>query len=70
LILRALDGEFAGCSYRAIAEVLFGPGSVPAGREWNAHDLRSRTRRLCRRGLDLMHGEYLDLLLYPRQFRG
>jgi hypothetical protein len=69
LILRALDGKFAGFSYRVIAEVLFDPSSVPAGRAWNTHDLRSRTRRLCQRGFDLVHGEYLDLMLYPRHFR-
>jgi hypothetical protein len=67
-ILRALDGRLARCSYREIAEVLFDPSSVPAGREWKTHNLRNRTRRLCQRGLDLMHGEYRDLLIYPRQF--
>jgi hypothetical protein len=70
LILRALDGRLAGCSYRAIAEVLFGPSSVPAGRNWAHDNLRCRTRRLCQRGSDLMHGEYLDLMRYPLQFRG
>ena len=70
LILRALDGRFADYSYRAIAVVLFGPSSIPNGRAWSTHDLRNRTRRLCQRGLDLVRGEYLDLLLYPRQFRG
>jgi hypothetical protein len=69
LILRVLDGKFAGSSYRAIAEVLFGPGSVPIGRAWSTHDVRNRTRRLYQRGLDLMQGEYLDLLTYPRQMR-
>jgi hypothetical protein len=68
LILRGLDGRLAGCSYRAIAEVLF--GRAPAGADWRSHDLRGRTIRLCRRGLDLMRGEYLNLLRYPRQFRG
>jgi hypothetical protein len=67
LILRALDGCLVGCSYREIAEVLFGPNSVPAGRAWTNHDLRSRTIRLCRRGLDLVNGGYLNLLRYPRQ---
>jgi hypothetical protein len=70
LILRALDGRLAGCSYRAIAEVLFGPSSVPSGRDWACHPVRRQTRRLCERGLDLMHGEYLDLMRYPLQFRG
>jgi hypothetical protein len=67
LILRALDGRLAGCSYREIAEVLFGPNSVPAGRAWATHELYGRTRRLCSRGLDLMNGGYLDLLLHPRE---
>ena len=70
LILRGLDGRLARCSYREIAEVLFGRGVVPAGRAWKTHDLRGRTIRLCNRGFHLMHGEYLDLLRYPRQFRG
>jgi len=69
LILRGLDGRLAGCSYRAIAEVLFGRGSVPAGREWKTHEVRGRTIRLCDRGLDLMDGEYLNLLRRPRRFR-
>lgn len=67
LILRALDGRLAGWSYRAIAEVLF--GGAPTGCEWKTHEMRGRTLRLCRRGFDLMHGEYLNLLRYPRQFR-
>lgn len=70
LMLRSLDGRLARCSYREIAEVLFGTNSVPAGRAWGTHDLRGRTIRLCRRGIDLMNGEYLNLLRYPRQFRG
>jgi hypothetical protein len=70
LILRALDGKLAGGSYRAIAEVLFGPSSIPAGRAWVSHDLRSRIIRLYHRGLDFVRGEYLDLMLHPRQFRG
>jgi hypothetical protein len=31
LILRSLDGRLAGCSYRAVAEVLFGPGPFRPG---------------------------------------
>jgi len=68
LILRALDGQLAGCSYREIAEVLYGCASNGAG--WKSHDLRGRTIRLCRRGIDFMSGEYLNLLRCPRQFRG
>jgi hypothetical protein len=69
LILRSLDGSLAGYSYREIAEVLFGPDSVPAGRAWTSCELYSQIRRLCNRGHDLMNGAYLDLLRYPRQFR-
>jgi hypothetical protein len=69
LILRGLDGRLAGRSYREIAEILFGLSSVPTGPDWRNNDLRSRTIRLCRRGRDLMHGGYVNLLCYPRQFR-
>jgi len=68
LILRCLDGRLAGCSYRTIAEVLF--GCAFDGADWKSHDQRARTIRLCRRGIDLMNGEYLNLVRYPRQFRG
>jgi hypothetical protein len=61
LTLRALDGRLAGCSYREIARALFG-ARVPSGAGWKTHDLRDRTMRLCRRGIDLMRGGYLDLL--------
>jgi hypothetical protein len=70
LILRALDGRLADYSYREIAKVLFGPDSVPDGDAWNDHPLRTQTRRLCKRGEDLMRGGYLDLLLHPRRFHG
>jgi hypothetical protein len=69
LILRGLDGWLARRSCREIAEDLFGPNSIPAGPEWNSHELRGRTRRLYKRGLDLMQGEYRDLLRNPHQFR-
>jgi hypothetical protein len=70
LALRGLDGRLAGCSYRTIAEALFGQTRVPSGPDWKTHDLRDRTIRLCRRGIDLMRGGYLDLLRHPRRFRG
>jgi hypothetical protein len=70
LALRGLDGRLAGCSYRTIAEALFGQPRVPGGPDWKTHDLRDRTIRLCRRGIDLMRGGYLDLLRHPRRFRG
>jgi len=62
LILRALDGRLAGHSYRVIAQGLIGETPVPAGPGWKTHDIRDRTIRLCRRGLELMRGGYLDLL--------
>jgi hypothetical protein len=69
LALRGLDGRLAGCSYRTIAEFLFGPAQVPSGPAWKTHDLRDRTIRVCRRGVDLMRGGYLNLLRHPRRFR-
>ncbi len=62
LILRALDGRLAGHSYRVIAQALFGETRRSTGPAWKTHDLRDRTIRLCRRGLELMRGGYLDLL--------
>lgn len=67
LTLRALDGRLAGETYRVIAQGLFGSKRVPAGAGWKTHDLRDRTIRLVRTGLNLMHGGYLDLLRHPRQ---
>jgi hypothetical protein len=69
LALRGLDGRLAGCSYRAIAQVLFGQSWVPSGPDWKTHEVRDRTIRLCRRGRDLMRGGYLSLLRTPRRFR-
>jgi hypothetical protein len=62
LTLRALDARLAGESYRAIAAGLFGDARIPIGRGWKTHDLRDRTIRLVRAGLELMQGGYLDLL--------
>lgn len=69
LALRALDGRLAGETYRVIAAALFGRARVPAGPGWKTHDVRDRTIRLVRAGLELMQGGYLDLLRYPRQQR-
>jgi hypothetical protein len=69
LALRALDGHVAGETYRDIARVLFGATLVPSGPAWKTHDLRDRTIRLVRTGLDLMRGGYLDLLRH-RHRRG
>jgi len=45
---------------------LFGRARVPAGPAWKTHELRDRTIRLARAGMELMQGGYLDLLRYPR----
>jgi hypothetical protein len=66
LSLRALDGRLAGESYRGLAQSLFGLARVPAGAAWKTHELRDRTIRLARTGLELMRGGYLDLLRHPR----
>jgi hypothetical protein len=69
LALRALDGRLPGESYRGNAQVLFGERRVPSGSAWKTHDLRDRTIRLVRTGLELMRGGYLNLLRYPRRRR-
>lgn len=58
--LQALDATLAGASLREIAEGLFGAETVAAG--WYADGgLRSRVRRLVRRGQSLMRGGYRRL---------
>jgi hypothetical protein len=69
LTLRALDGRLADESYRVIAQILFGRARIPAGPGWKTHELRDRTIRLVRAGLELMQAGYLDLLRYPRSQR-
>lgn len=68
LALRALDGRTEGCTYRAIAAVLFGTKSIP-DRAWKTHDLRNRTIRLVQTGLALMRGGYRNLLHQNRRRR-
>lgn len=60
--LRALDGKLDGASIREIAVGFFGADRLPGGRDWRAHDLRNRTRRLIDGGLKLMRGGYRALL--------
>lgn len=67
--LRALDARMAGATIREIATELFGSDRVPVGREWKAHDLRSRTKRLVDSGFALMRGGYRDLLRPPKARR-
>lgn len=58
--LQALDATLAGASLREAAEGLFGAEAVTAG--WYADGgLRSRVRRLVRRGRSLMRGGYRHL---------
>ena len=59
--LRALDGHLAGASYRAMAEVLFGPDR-DAFQPWKTAPSRDRVIRLTRSGLALMRGGYRKLL--------
>ena len=58
--LQTLDATLAGASLRETTEGLFGAEAVAAG--WYADGgLRSRVRRLVRRGQTLMHGGYRRL---------
>lgn len=58
--LQALDATLAGASLREVAEGLFGTDAVLKG--WYADGgLRSRVRRLVRRGQGLMRGGYRRL---------
>lgn len=58
--LQALDAALAGASLREIAEGLFGTEAVAA--DWYTDGgLRSRVRRLTRRGQSLMRGGYRRL---------
>ncbi|WHV79550.1 DUF2285 domain-containing protein [Pseudomonas aeruginosa] len=58
--LQALDATLAGASLREVAAGLFGPAAVTDG--WHADGgLRSKVRRLVRRGRTLMLGGYRRL---------
>ena len=58
--LQALDATLAGASLREVAEGVFGADAVVQG--WYADGgLRSRVRRLVRRGMTLMRGGYRRL---------
>lgn len=59
--LRGTDAHQAGCSYRETAIALFGQDSLRDG-AWKTHDLRSRTIRLVKTGIDLIEGGYRKLL--------
>jgi hypothetical protein len=55
-------------TYREIAAALFNASRLPE-RGWKTHDLRDRTIRLCRLGIQLMQGGYRQLLLHPYRHR-
>jgi len=57
----------AGSSYRVIAQALFGETGGSTGPAWKTHDVRDRTIRRCRRGLELMRGGDLALLRHRHQ---
>jgi hypothetical protein len=65
--LQALDAALSGASLRQIACGMFGAAAV--ARDWYADgSLRSRVRRLVRRGQSLMRGGYLRLLAQAGRF--
>ena len=66
LTLRVLDARLADQTYRTIAQNLFGRARIPAGAAWKTHELRDRTIRLARTGMELMQSGYLGLLRSPR----
>ncbi len=66
--LRALDGKLEGASHAQIAEALFAKPKMSAS-SWKSHDLRYRTDDAVHRGMDLMRGEYRQLLLHPYRLK-
>lgn len=62
MCLQALDGRMAGASWRQLAAAIFGEQRIVE--EWASpsRSLLDRTRRLFRRGLAYMKGQYRDLL--------
>ena len=66
--LQALDATQAGASLREVAEGLFGPDAVA---DWYSDGgLRSKVRRLVRRGHALMRGGYRRLAQTPSPEKG
>ena len=66
--LQALDAALAGASLREIAEGLYG---VDAAADWYSDGgLRSKVRRLARRGDALMRGGYRHLAQLPPLEKG
>lgn len=60
-MVRALDGQSSGATYREIAGVLFDtPGQSAI--EWKTSSIRAQTIRLVKDAKTMMHGGYLRLL--------
>jgi hypothetical protein len=66
--LRALDGRLEGATYREIAASVLRTHRVP-DHGWKTHDLRDRTIRLCKSAVNLMQGDYRQLLVHPYRQR-
>ena len=60
--LIALDGSLAGASQREIGAAIFGDDQIKSDWDTGVHAFKSRTRRLIRKGRDLMEKDYRDLL--------
>ena len=60
--LIALDGQLAGVSQRRIAEVIFGVETVRHDWDKGPRSYKSKTRRLIKKGVQLMEYGYKDLL--------
>ncbi len=69
LALRALDGRLSKATYRELAQVLFGAPLISAASSWKTDELRDRTIRLVRIGVDLMRGGYRALLRIPTRHK-
>lgn len=67
LILRALDGDLAGASYRQIAATVLGRAEPMSACEWKSSSTRAVAIRLVAAGRRLMEGDYRQLLLPPKR---
>lgn len=69
LMLRAIDGDAAQATYRAIALQLYPQHPTEPG-DWVGSPVRETVIRLARDGRVLVRGGYLDLMRRPRRSRG
>ncbi len=65
-MLRAVDANYAGETYRAIGEILFLGHQIDA-QSWVGNSVRETTIRLVRDGVKLVEGGYRSLLRRPRR---